>query len=445
MRKESKPNSKIVSESKLNELKAKACKILSECRQTLLMRQPFIGTIAMSFNIKPTRDKRLETAATDGKNIYFDIDYLSRLTEDEIIFTLAHEIWHNVMCHFLREEGRDRSIWNIATDIEINELLVKDGLIIPKDLCTAKAYNVSTGLSAEDYYDLLINRKTHKVQQTSDNGVFNGAGSSFKNSSPNNGQPIQFDKHIYKNDRSEFETGHENVDDKYGKVEYDPDYQPNVNEQSVEQVREAAISAAQSLERQGGILPEHLKRLVNKMLEPQIPWQEVLCQFISKCNGAKSNWNIPNRRFIHNRTYLPSRQDNCINVVVGIDVSISTNMYLPKFLGELNSLVKSFAGYTINLIEADVKVCKHEIYNDEHPLDLENEKYTAKGGGGTELHSIFNYVEQNEIDADAIIIFTDGENYSEFYENECPAIPTLWMITNNGTDDSIHFGEIIKL
>lgn len=442
MRKESKPNSKIVSESKLNELKAKACKILSNCRQTLLTRQPFIGTIAMSFNIKPTRDKRLETAATDGKNIYFDIDYLSRLTEDEIIFTLAHEIWHNVMCHFLREEGRDRSIWNIATDIEINELLVKDGLIIPKGLCTAKAYNVSTGLSAEDYYEQLMN---NKMSQNANNNQSAGFGNDFKGNSSNNGQSIQFDKHIYKNDRSEFETGHENVDDKYGKVEYDPDYQPNVNEQSVEQVREAAISAAQSIERQGGTLSNHLKRLVNKMLEPQIPWQEVLCQFVSKCHGVKSNWNIPNRRFVHSRTYLPSRQDNCINIVVGIDVSASTDTYLPKFLGELNGLVKSFAGYTINLIEADYKVCKHEIYNDERPLDLENEKYTANGGGGTELHSILNYVEDNQIDADAIIMFTDGENYSEFYEDECPSIPVLWMITKNGTDKYIHFGEILKL
>lgn len=437
MRKESTDKSKLISDKKLIDLKKNAIKRLSICRQTLLSRQPFIGTLAMSFNIKPVRDCRLDTAATDGKNIYFDIDFLSRLNDDDAVFIIAHEVWHNVMCHFLREESRDRDIFNIASDIEINEILINDGFISPKDAMRAKVFGFTPGLSAEDYYELLIKRN-NKQSSNSNNG------SSSSNGSSSN-QPNSFDKHIYKDYRSELDPGCQNVDDRYGKVEYDSDYTPNIDNHAIENIREAAISAAQLIERQAGELPAHLKRLVNKMLKPEIPWQEILCQFVSKCYGIKANWSTPNRRFVHSKIYLPSKQDNCINVIVGLDTSASTDSHLPKFLGELNSLVKSFAGYNLNIIEADTEICKHEIYNDEHELDLENVKYTVNGGGGTELHSIFNYIDENNIDTDAIIIFTDGYNFTHFNEHECPSIPTLWMITPDGTDEYIHFGEIVKL
>lgn len=457
MRKSTTESSKIVSNKKLNELKFNACKILFNCRQTLLARQPFVGTIAMGLNIKPVRDNRLETAATDGKNIFFDIDFLSRLNNEERVFIIAHEVWHNVLCHFLRTENRDREIFNIATDIEVNEILIAEGFSVPKNACLAKTFGFTPGLSAEEYYDLLI-KKNNKNNQPNNNA--NGSESSNDSSSGSNSTnnctsqiPAndgtncngQFDKHIYNGDRYELDDGNEGVDDRYGKVGRDADYQPNVNEHTIEQIREQAITAAQMIEKQAGSLPAYLQRLVNKMLEPQIPWQEVLCQFVSKCHGAKVKWSTPNRRFVHSGIYLPSHEDNCINVVVGIDASASTDTHLPKFLGELNSLVKSFAGYTINLIEADTMVHKHEIYNDDNPLDLEHTEYEMSGGGGTELHSIFDYVTDNDIDADAIIMFTDGDNSTTFYEDEQPTIPVLWMITPDGTDEYIHFGSVIKL
>ena len=42
-------------------------------------------------------------------------------------------------------------------------------------------------------------------------------------------------------------------------------------------------------------------------------------------------------------------------------------------------------------------------------------------------------------------MFTDGDNCSDFHEDEAPIIPTLWMLTPDGTDSCIHFGEVIKI
>jgi predicted metal-dependent peptidase len=159
----------------------------------------------------------------------------------------------------------------------------------------------------------------------------------------------------------------------------------------------------------------------------------------------KVNWSKPNRRFAYSGTYLPSKYGDTINVIVGLDTSASTDKYLPKFLGELNGLIKSFDGYTLNIIEADCIVQHTATYSEECPLDLENVKYNTHGGGGTELKSILTYVSNNHIDADAILMFTDGENSSTIDSDSDIGIPVLWMITPDGTDEYIKFGEIIKL
>jgi predicted metal-dependent peptidase len=164
MRKPTTENSKIISDEKLSDLKTKASIILSKARKSLLNIQPFIGTIAMSLNIRPVRDNRVDTAMTDGQNIYFDIDFLSRLTDDERVFIIAHEVWHNVMCHFIRTENRDRKLFNIATDIEVNELLASEGLAVPKDALMAKSIESIPGLSAEDYYAILLEKSKSNIE-----------------------------------------------------------------------------------------------------------------------------------------------------------------------------------------------------------------------------------------------------------------------------------------
>ena len=450
MRKPSTSESKIISENKLAKLKADAADILAKCRQAMLDQQPFVGALAMSLNIIPVRDNRISTACTDGNNIYFDIDFLSQLTNDERTFVIAHEIWHNVMCHFLRDEGRDRNLFNIATDIEVNELLASENMHVPKNVCRASKYGFPIGLSAEDYYELLIqNQKNNQQQSSSNNNQQQSSSGTQPNNSVNDNSlssnNSQFDRHIYVGDDIKIEEGEQNIDDKYGRVEQDSEFSPEADTHTIEKVRSAAIYAAQTIEKHGGTLSANIKKLVNKMLEPKMPWRELLSQFISKCYGQKNVWSRPNRRFIHSNTYLPSRDGDEIKIVVGIDTSASVDTHLPMFLGELNGLVKSFANYQITVIEADYKVTNCTVYNEENILDLDNNKFNVHGGGGTELHSIFKYIENEDIEADAIVIFTDGKNCSEFTANESPIIPTLWMITPNGTDSYIHFGEVIKM
>ena len=55
---------------------------------------PFIGSLLMRLELVPVSDCRLDTASTDGDNIYVDIEFYSKLDAAERAFVLAHEAWH---------------------------------------------------------------------------------------------------------------------------------------------------------------------------------------------------------------------------------------------------------------------------------------------------------------------------------------------------------------
>ena len=449
----SKPSSSKLSPEKLASLKENARGILAECRRCLMDRQPFVGGVAMSLDIVPTRDKRVPTACTDGKSIYFDIDFLSNLSVDERLFVIAHEIWHNVMLHFVRCESRDHNIFNIATDLEVNQLLVKDGLCIPKECLWPDQFGFKHDLNAEQYYELLLNQQNKSKSGSNGKSSSSASGSGNSQSNSNNseskltsaGKPKgQFDSHKYEGDDDENDVG-ENCSDKWGEVGFDEDFKPETSEdemrKNVAAVREAAVTAAQNYERQRGELPAHIKGIVQKLLKPEVSWKEVLAQFITRASGEDRTWRTPNRRFVHSGLYLPSTEGMKMKIAVGIDTSGSVMDDLPKFLGELNSLVKSFGSYELHLIQCDARIQDYKLYTEEDPLDLEHEKFNVRGMGGTKLKPIFDYVELNQLDIDAAVIFTDG--YCErFNTYDAASYPVLWMVSKGGSKENLTFGEV---
>jgi len=442
MHKPLRPNTRSMPAAKLQELKHKAGLILSDLRRQLLYRYPFCGTVSMNLELVPVRDPRITTAACDGKHVFFDIDFLSRLQPEHQLFVFAHEVWHAILCHMLRAEGREHNTWNIAVDMEVNSLLRIDGLSVPPDAVLPEKYGFSKTerLNAETYYDRLIsqNADNRNASGGSKSDDSNGGGSALGGNADGE-LKSQFDQHLTKADDIKKLSCPE-TEDKYGKLERDPDLQAEVTKQNVENIREAAVSAAQQIERSRGELPAHLKELINELIKPEMPWQELLMQFVTRCMGEKTSWNRPNKRFVYSGTYLPSHYGEMLKIAVGLDTSGSTRDDMKKFISELNGIVKTFGNYEIYVIECDTEVKKFEKYDEYRPLDLEHEAWTTAGGGGTYLTPIFSKIEAEQLDIDAAIIFTDG--YTEKFSAEAaPEYPVLWLLTTKDRDANFEFGE----
>ena len=81
----------------------------------------FFGALMLFAKIIPS--KSIETAATNGKTIFINEEYLLSLSSSEQNGLLLHEVLHMALLHCTRVGGRDRLIWNIAADIVVNDLI----------------------------------------------------------------------------------------------------------------------------------------------------------------------------------------------------------------------------------------------------------------------------------------------------------------------------------
>lgn len=441
-----KPNAKTLSKQELEQLYHAAELTLAKTRMSFIHDFPFVGNISMSLDIVPTRDPRNPTAATDGKNLFFDIDFLSSLSENERMFVIGHEVYHNVLMHFARTENRDRMLFNVATDFEVNYILKQDGMTVPVDALLASNYGFKEGLSAEEYYELLISNKaaTQQLMNRLSNSSGNGNGNGNPNGKPSGKGQIsgQFDKHVYEGDDVSQEEVPQGMADKYGKIGADPNFKPEPDEKTLEKIREAAVASAQEIMRTRGELPAHLQKIVNSLIEPEVNWKEVLSQFASRCITNDPSWNRPNRRFAHRGIYLPSHEGKMLKVAIGIDTSGSTANSINKFLSEVHGIVTTFGNYELDLIQCDYDIQDVAHFDDSQPLDLLHSNFEVKGFGGTRMKPVFDYVAVNDIQPDVLVMFTDG--YIENDLTEDPGYPVLWILTENSTDEYIKFGDVVK-
>ena len=77
-------------------------------------------------------DDSVETAATDGKRIYFSRSFLDGISDGELDFVMMHEILHIVLLHIIRGAQLESDRYNIACDIVINSnIMLERGLAKP--------------------------------------------------------------------------------------------------------------------------------------------------------------------------------------------------------------------------------------------------------------------------------------------------------------------------
>ena len=137
-------------------------------KRKMLVKYPFFGSIVANVEYKESKD--LNTAGTDGKVIYYNPDFLRKLSIEEQIFIFSHEVCHIAFNHILRSEGKNHRVWNIATDAVINAFLKRDGLKFVQggiDIENAISYD------AEELYEKLLDDEKKKELQSNKNCMEN--------------------------------------------------------------------------------------------------------------------------------------------------------------------------------------------------------------------------------------------------------------------------------
>lgn len=146
-------------------------------KRRLLVKYPFFGSVVANCNF--IAEPAVGTAGTDGKNIYYNPNFIESITDNQQTFIFAHEICHIAFDHIFRSESKDKDLWNIATDSVVNAFLKQDGLPIVEDgVDIPEAINYD----AEEMYKKLLEKKKQQQQNGQGNGQ-NQQGSQQQSSS----------------------------------------------------------------------------------------------------------------------------------------------------------------------------------------------------------------------------------------------------------------------
>jgi len=390
---------------------------LTTARVALLLKQPFFGNMSTRMPLVDASDW-CNTAATDGRQFFYSVDFVKKLSIPKLEFLFAHEICHCIFDHFARTGSRDRRLANIAQDFAINQILVDDRIgekITEVKICQDNKYR---GMAWEEIYDLL--EKDYNKQQKEMEDFLKGLGDLL-------------DDHL--------EHGGYGDDDSDGKDGKPSNGRPYISPEEAEQIkREIREGMLQSFAASAGNAPAAIKRLIKDLTESKVDWREVLRQNIQSIVRNDYSFQRYNRKSAHSGAVLPGlNNDETVEVAVAIDMSGSISEKEARaFLSEVKGIMDQYADYKIYLFSYDT-----EVYN---PVTItsdtahEFEEYVPVGGGGTDFDCIYEHLKDVGIVPKKLINFTDGYPCGswgdEFY------CDTLFVV--KGSNNVSPFGETVQ-
>ena len=155
-------------------------------KRKMLVKYPFFGSVVAG--VKYKEERSVGTAGTDGKTIYYNPDFLEKLSTDEQTFIFAHEVCHIAFNHILRSEGKNPQIWNTATDAVINQFLKRDGLkMVEGGVDIADAVNYD----AEQLYNKMMQEQQQNQRGSGNNQQDQNQEQQQNQSGSGNGQQDQ--------------------------------------------------------------------------------------------------------------------------------------------------------------------------------------------------------------------------------------------------------------
>jgi predicted metal-dependent peptidase len=172
-------------------------------------------------------------------------------------------------------------------------------------------------------------------------------------------------------------------------------------------------------------------RDIDELLQPQVDWREVLREFVqTTCTGNDySTYARPNRRLMSQGIIMPSGISEQVGeLVIAIDTSGSIGQReLTAFLSEVKGICDTVKPDKVRLLYWGWSVVGDESY-DMHELDGLITSTKPRGGGGTDVNCVTEYMAGEGIKPQACIVITDGYLYNGWGDWTCPV---LWTIMDN--------------
>jgi len=371
--------------------------MLITARVGLLLKASFFGNLATRLKLV-NADEWCATAATDGRNFYYNTRFIKMLRPKEVEFLFGHEVLHCVYDHFGRRGDRNPQLWNIADDFCVNADLKKHhvGEFITSVPCLYD--HKYDGMSAEEVYDILY----EKADKIDINDLLNR----------------MIDDHLDGDD----EQDGGGSGDQEGKGR--PQLSKEERQQIKDEIKEAMLAAASASD--AGNIPAGVKRLIKDLTEPKMDWRELLRMQLESTIKSDYTWMRASRKGWHMDAVMPGMKlDPMIDIALMIDASGSMDdAMLKDILSETASIMESFPAYRIHVASFDTEVYNPQQYDSDNLEDIT--EYEIQGGGGTDFDCMFKYLKDNEIEPKRLVVFTDGYPFGSWGDENYA--DTVWIL-----------------
>lgn len=355
-------------------------KRIVQSRVNLMFSNPFFGNLVTRFKLIED-NKRYKTAATNGRDFFYNTEFIGRLNDDELTFLFGHEVLHAVLDHIGRLGDRNAKLWFIACDYVVNSMLIEQriGTMPNTGLYDAKY----TGMSSDAVYDLIKNDSAEQDQQILDEHICIAGGDAIN--------------------------------------EAISDSMPTITSEELAQIADelkaVVIDLVSDLKISGnaGCIPGEIARIVGDLTDPKMDWRDILTAQLSSTNKDDYSWMRPSRRAWHMDAILPGRNfaESALNVAIAIDTSGSiSNEMVRDFLGEVKGIMQSYDNFRITLWTFDTKVYNAVEFTE---IDIDEiDTYDVQGGGGTDFSPNWDYMKERDLTPDQFVMFTDGQPWDSW-------------------------------
>ena len=362
---------------------------------------------------------KVPTAGTNGRDVYYGRDFVTKLNDKQMLFVVLHELSHIAWRHttiwkYLYD--KDPILTNCACDYVINLQLVDQDpqgreITFPTHPDGTRMGLIDEkyrGMDSKQVYDLLV-----KEYGTGENprviNILCGD---------------QFDEHDFEG--AESLTTEEKQD-------------------LGSRVTQALHQGKQLAGKMGGDVPRSMQAL----LEPQVSWIEILRDLVKvTCKGSgDSSWRRFSKRYLGADIHMPYNIDHKVGrVLVADDTSGSIGGAIhDKFMSEIKAICEEVHPEGLDLLYWDNRVAGHEFYTETEYESLA-QLSRPRGGGGTDPSCIPKYMKENTLLPEIVIVLTDG--WYNAGEGDWSGItcPIIWCVIDNkgytsSTGKVIHIKE----
>jgi len=372
------------------------------------------------------------TWCTDGVKIFISTEFTERLTDLETRGVLLHEESHVSLLHTMRMAVApltkyEHRMINMVADFIINGKIMRmngygKDFLLPSDALTHRKYSSDDNWSLEDACaDYLKEYEAQKQnQQNQGNGQPTTDGAQGDGSATGEGEQIADGAGC-------------------GDIIPHPVFESGSDsdiENAVEAIQER-VNTAKMIEKSMGSLTHGGSGTYTNIDASDWGYKKapahMIKYFMKKSCRSKLTMDRPNRRFISQGAYLPSRLRDKSELVCCIDSSGSVGM------DELQAFRTNIVQWArqLNITKIRVAYVDGEINNnpdtgtpwfdiDVTRCGADNISLGVYGGGGTSFDPIFNYIEENREDVAGLIYMTDG--YGSVFHKK-PKFPVMWVTT----------------